>query len=269
MSQDDLLRKLGQVAREEAEGDSWDERWDRLAAGTLSAEEETELRRLADTSEDGRLAYEAFRPLGEEFQARVVQRIAALRSREAESVEVEHLSDRAAAAVVSFPSRWRRVVTGWVAAAAAVAAMIVGIIPPRVPAFMVAELSGGFRTTRGDLTEEPRFAPGDECQAVLQPVTGVRRPSSLRTEAFLLRGAELRPLALEKEVDPSSGAVRVTATLDRDLPPGSWTLWLVVGRKGSLPGPAEVRTFSSAAPVQRRNWVALPKTLQIQPRAPD
>ena len=49
MSEDELLRNLGHVAREQAGRERLflDERWDRLAAGTLSAEEDAELRRLA------------------------------------------------------------------------------------------------------------------------------------------------------------------------------------------------------------------------------
>ena len=74
---DDLLRKLGEMARDEAESERarWDERWDRLAAGTLGAEEEAELRRLAVASPEAGEAYEAFRPLGAEFHAAVAAAI--------------------------------------------------------------------------------------------------------------------------------------------------------------------------------------------------
>src|SRR6185503_16244051 len=76
MSEDVLLRQLGQVARERAAGEpSLDERWDRLAAGTLGAEEEAELRRLAETSDEAGMAYDAFRPLGKAFEAQVVAAI--------------------------------------------------------------------------------------------------------------------------------------------------------------------------------------------------
>src|SRR5215210_8874971 len=79
MSEDRLLRELGHLAKEEegAEKARLDERWDRLAAGTLTTEEEAELLALAETSPEAREAYEAFRPLGPEFQARVVEKIAA------------------------------------------------------------------------------------------------------------------------------------------------------------------------------------------------
>src|SRR5215218_2805744 len=75
MSEDRLLRELGHRAREEEEAAKarFNERWDRLAAGTLTAEEEAELLALAETFPEDREAYEAFRPLGADFQARVVE----------------------------------------------------------------------------------------------------------------------------------------------------------------------------------------------------
>src|SRR5436305_6363036 len=80
---DRLLRELGDLARSEtkAEEARFDERWDRLAAGTLTAEEDAELKALAASSPEAREAYEAFRPLGADFQARVVSAINAERPR--------------------------------------------------------------------------------------------------------------------------------------------------------------------------------------------
>src|SRR5205823_3925220 len=74
---DRLLRELGDLARSEAKAEEarFDERWDRLAAGTLTAEEEAELKTLADSSPEYKEAFEAFRPLGADFQARVVSKI--------------------------------------------------------------------------------------------------------------------------------------------------------------------------------------------------
>src|SRR5947209_19726504 len=82
---DRLLRELGDLARSEteAEQDRFDERWDRLAAGTLTAEEDAELKALAESSPEAREAYEVFRPLGGDFQALVVGKINAERASEA------------------------------------------------------------------------------------------------------------------------------------------------------------------------------------------
>jgi hypothetical protein len=273
---DDLLRELGEMARHEAESERarWDERWDRLAAGTLAAEEEAELRRLALASPEAAEAYEAFRPLGAEFHAAVAAAIAAQAGAAAEpQVAATPAPERVGTAdrggrLLPFPVRrlaaWGTAVG---AATAAMVAMLVRVAP--LPAYSMAELSGGSRTSRGELVEAPRFAPGDRFHTVLTPTTAVRRASSLGTEACLQRGEELRPLEVKSDIDPSGGAVRVSGTLDGELPPGRWTLWLVVGRQGSLPDLAELRTFAADHPTRQRNWVALPKTLLIQPRAPD
>src|SRR5436853_7125100 len=72
-----LLKELGDLARREKEAEKahLDERWDRLAAGTLTAEEGAELKALAASSPEAREAYAAFRPPGADFQARVVSAI--------------------------------------------------------------------------------------------------------------------------------------------------------------------------------------------------
>jgi len=272
---DDLLRKLGEMARDEAESERarWDERWDRLAAGTLGAEEEEELRRLAGASTEAGEAYEAFRPLGAEFHAAVAAAIATQAAEPpAAAVAVTERGGTAepgGGRLLSFPGSVRRL-AAWGAALGAAAAAIVALIGrvPPLPAYTMAELSGGSRTTRGELAEAPRYAPGDRFEAVLQPSTAVRRGASLGTAAFLQRGGELRRLEVETEVD-SSGAVRVSGRLDPELPAGSWTLWLLVGRRGALPDAAALQTFPADSPVRERNWVALPKTLRIEPRPPE
>src|ERR1700704_3282793 len=84
---DRLLRELGDLARSEstAEEARFGDRWDHLAAGTLTAEEEAELKALAESSPEDRETYEAFRPLGADFQARVVSAINAERAKPAEA----------------------------------------------------------------------------------------------------------------------------------------------------------------------------------------
>jgi ferric-dicitrate binding protein FerR (iron transport regulator) len=254
-SQDDgLLGRLGELAREEpgSRPAALDERWERLAAGALSADEEAELRRLAERSEEARAAYEAFRPLGGDFQAGVVR---AIREQKA----------RPAGKVVPFRPAWRRVAS-WGAVAAAAAAVVTMLVrAPPLPSYAIAELAGGASTMRGERADATRLSPGDRFQAILRPETAVRRATALDAEAFLLREGELRRLDVDAEPDPS-GSVRLTGTLDGELPAGGWTLWLVVGRKGALPDSEDLRTFSAGAPVLERNWAALPKTLDIQPR---
>ena len=281
MSEDELLRNLGQVAREQAGRERLflDERWDRLAAGTLSAEEDAELRRLAETSDEARVAYEAFRPLGAAFQGRVVEKIA-----EQRAVGEAPVPRRVIPAPVSLhvvpapvprpeprpePSPFfvRRLRT-WGTSAAAMAATLAALLfgAPQIPIFTVA-LAGGARLTRGEAIEMPTWAPGDPFQAIVSPATAFEHVWPLRARTFLLRDGEVRPVEAHAEVEPS-GVVKVTGTLDRDLPAGTWTLWVVVGRWGTLPGAAKVRTLSAAQPQNHRHWVATPQTLNVRPREP-
>src|SRR5947199_10745972 len=88
MNMDDrLLKDLGDLARREDEDERarLDERWDRLAAGTLTAEEDAELKALAASSPEARETYEAFRPLGADFQARAMSAINSERAERAAS----------------------------------------------------------------------------------------------------------------------------------------------------------------------------------------
>jgi hypothetical protein len=269
MSEDPLLRELGHLAREESDlaRARLDERWDRLAAGTLTAEEEAELRALAAASPEAHEAYEAFRPLGEDFQRRMVDGI---------SSEIEDRAPREEprSRLLSFP-RWPRA-AWWTAAttAAAAAALLLLLRGPGpdtmapLPTY-VAELSGGTQTFRGEEgpSTGPRvYEPGDRFQVVLRPATETPG-KGLEAECFLLRKGDLRPLEARFQVDPG-GAVKIEGSIGRGLPSGDWTLWSVVGREGELPDPTDPRLFATAVEVRERDWVAVPKEIRIHSRSP-
>src|SRR6185436_20249296 len=82
--EDPLLRELGTWARNlaAAEREQLDEKWDRLAAGSLSPEEEAELRAEAEGSAGGAAALAAFQPLGPAAESRIVAQIRAQRTAE-------------------------------------------------------------------------------------------------------------------------------------------------------------------------------------------
>ena len=191
MNEDRLLRELGHLAREEegAEKARLDERWDRLAAGTLTAGEEAELRALAETSSEAREAWEAFRPLGPEFQARVVETIAKERPKGKGRV---------------LPFRPAVRIGGWLTAAAAAAAIVVALLRPDapIPGYQIASVSGGTSEMRG---EQPRdFGPGDRIEVRLRPET--ETGGDLEAQLFLVQGDELRRLEAQTEFFPG-GAV--------------------------------------------------------------
>ncbi|HEX3531769.1 MAG TPA: hypothetical protein VH988_32310 [Thermoanaerobaculia bacterium] len=257
MNDDDRwLRELARVANDEQQAGEarLDGRWDRLSAGDLSAEEEAALRAEAATSEEGRAAYEAFRPLGPEFQARVVQA----------------LRDRSAGRVLPFRRRARQL-GGWLVGVAAAAAVLVlvfrgpGALPP-LPGYTLVP-SGGVQSLRG---ERPNafgtLVPGSTFDLVLQPETAVSGPVEARY--FLERGGELRPWPVPKGAMQSSGdgVLKVHGMVGGAIviPPGDWTLWAVVGRPRSLPDAAALRAHLARGQTRAPDWQALKIDLKTE-----
>ncbi|HKH47392.1 MAG TPA: hypothetical protein VKM72_22270 [Thermoanaerobaculia bacterium] len=267
MSNDLWIRELTQVNREsqEEEHRQLDERWDRLSGGELSPEEEAELRALAASSEEGREAWEAFRPLGPGFHARVVQ---AIREEQGSLPEVEPVKP------LTEPLPFRRrtfTPAGWGAlAAAAAAAVVVLLVRPAAPLPDYSlEVSGSSVVWRGEApeltTNPPVFAPGGRVTVVLSPATGTLG-KGLDAECHLLRGWDQHRLeVLRTEIDPNRGSVKMECSIGHDLPPGTWTLWAIVGR-GRLPTAPDLARLPPGVKIRTRNWVGVPAEIRIQPR---
>lgn len=253
----DPWRELAQVNREKQseERERLGERWDRLSSGELSPEEEAELRALAETSEEAREAHEAFRPLGPEFHARVVQAI------RTQGLAPDPTTAEPPAKLLPFPERAPRI-AGWGAVAAAVAAAVLVLLlrpPATLPDYNPPEVSGGVSTMRGERPEEV-FTPGGRLEVHLRPLTAASRANRFEARSFLAYGQSLLPLARSKP-DPG-GAVKMEGAIPSDIRPGIYTLWAVVGRPGKLPEPSDL--LSAKAPVRQRDWVAVPQEIQIK-----
>src|ERR1700722_4539121 len=76
MNSDPLLRSLARVAGEDAMLENENNRWEALARGELSVEEETEMKRQALADPTVAALYEAFRPLTSDTKARIAERLA-------------------------------------------------------------------------------------------------------------------------------------------------------------------------------------------------
>lgn len=256
MNEDRLLRDLGDLAREQdaEEAARLDERWDRLSGGALSPEEEEELRALAGSSPEAGEAWEAFRPLGPEFQAGVVQ--ALLEARKAEAPPARVLPFRRLAPRVA----------GWGALAASVAAVLVIFLraPAPLPEYSFLSVTGGSSAYRAE-GAEVSFAPGDRLTVVLQPKTIASGKLRLESACFLACEREVRRLEAGSEIEPS-GSIRMRSTIPADIQPGVWTLWAVAGRAGDLPGPEDLRPLSGGE-VRQGDWVALSKEVRIRSRS--
>ncbi len=274
---------MTRAAREEQEAEEarLDERWDRLSAGELSAEEEAELRALAAGSEEGRQAFEAFRPLGPGFQARMVQEIQALQAgaQEAASAAAE-VPDTSAPAPAGRETRgrvlpfWRRrpaQLGGWTAAAAAAAAAVILLVnglgrPPALPMYGALEMAGGIAGWRGEEGPDPLvLAPGSPLKLTLRPDTAVQ--GKLAARCFLERDGELQLWDVPEPVFLKGGLVKIEGTVGRDIQiaPGEWTVWIVVGRPRKLPAAEDLRPhLDQGSAVQARDWIAQSARLRVR-----
>lgn len=274
MTEDRLLNDLGDLARreQEAERAGLDDRWDRLAAGTLTAEEEAELRVLAASSPEAREAYEAFRPLGADFQARVVGAITAAQPQPRKPD----------------PRKWHSLFRSfrrdpgrlevWLGSAAAVAAVLVFLVRglttlPPLPVY-IADLKGGTQDSRGEPVSSsgPKvFVPGSHLTLEVWPQKPVEDP--VEAHGFLAPAAggagEIVPWQPENGFEVAGGAVRLRGTIGQEvrLPPGSWRLWIVVGRPGKIPEEAEILDALRSGRTRQEDWQAVSAELRVADRA--
>jgi hypothetical protein len=274
MNKDRLLSELGDLARQEGEAEKarLDERWDRLAAGTLTAEEEAELKALAESSPEARETYEAFRPLGADFQARMVSAINAERAAPAPQPAPPEPPPR----ILPFRAAVRRIEV-WLGAAAAVVASLFFLV--RGPALPLssgyeASLDGGFKTDRGDEaapSDTPRgFGPGSPFTLNLRPKQPLKDPGEVRPSLYLSSSGgreDLSPLRLEAHFQTAeTGSVFLDATMGKDIriPPGNWILWTVVARPHSLPKVDEIQSRLRPKRLRQGSWHAVCEALKAE-----
>ncbi|HEV7783735.1 MAG TPA: hypothetical protein VGQ28_00275 [Thermoanaerobaculia bacterium] len=274
---DRLLRELGDLARSEtkAEEARFDERWDRLAAGTLTAKEEAELKALAESSPEYQEAFDAFRPLGAEFQARVVSAIQ-FKQAERDAEERQRESQKPPPPVLPFRRVIRRTEV-WVGLAAAVAAGVFFMVwtPAMQPLpEYAASLSGGVQASRGGepglASELQVFVPGSPLSITVTPQTSVQSVEARVFLSSLSRTGDFLPWEPEPVLEiTDQGAVRLQGTLGKDiqLPPGGWRIWIVVGRKGRLPSGKELQAQLRRGRGRHADWQAISSELRVKSRA--
>lgn len=264
-----LLKELGDLARqqEEAERARLDERWDRLAAGTLTVEEEAELKALAESSPEAGEAYTAFQPLGVDFQARVMSKINAQQARE----------EKKTSRVLQFRQIVRRVEVRFGSVAAGLFFLVWWWWPPLIDRGYQAHLEGGFKENRGaeatPADGKQVFGPGSSFNPEIGPTQPLEHPGKVKARAFLSSSAgreDLRPLGLESKFESGeTGSVRLAATIGEDIkvPPGDWIFWTVVARK-NLPEAKEVQTRLWANHPQSDSWETICDTLKQEENPP-
>jgi hypothetical protein len=222
MSEDKLMKKLGQVQRQEASEAGLDDRLERLAQGRLTEAERQELETLALQNPELARAVEAFRPLGDEFHEQTTERLA-------ETLGFRPEKKRARRSIWFFLP-----VPAALAAAVLVLFLFMGGEPQPLPAFHF-EVTGGVRAFRGLQPPEPlKLVPGSTLQIQLRPAKAVEGEIAVST--LLAREEEVIPLSIPVDQAPS-GAVRLRGVVGEDIRfmPGSFNLVVMLARPGEMP----------------------------------
>jgi hypothetical protein len=256
---DRMLRDLGELARHEGEADQarFDERWDRLAAGTLTAEEEAELEALAGSSPEGKEAYEAFRPLGADFQARMVAKVSA---ELAGAPPVEPVEPPAP--VLPFRRAARRVEV-WLGAAAAAAASLFFLWPvPALPPLSAYDADKPLVQSEYRGTGATAAVPGSQVTLKVRPRTAVT--GDLEARGFLsCAGGDLRSWQPQPSWEISKrGIVTLEGRLEKGLQPGDCEIWIVVARRGKLP--KDLQAKLQAGQTGNGDWQAVSTQLEVR-----
>ncbi|MFT3765383.1 MAG: hypothetical protein QM820_07705 [Minicystis sp.] len=254
---DDLLALLGRAGREGLDV-SADRRWDALSGDEISAEDRAALEAIAAQSEEGREAFEAFRPIGAGARAQMTEDVlaslntAATREEQATSparsgeamadvVGAGESAARPANDAAGAPSSRRR----WVgavalatslAAAAAFALIVRWGRPPPLPGYAIT-VTGEHdeRATPAPDGDVVRLGPGARLRIVLRPDHRVEGPIAVR--GFLARANRWTAWDVPATVAPD-GAVLILGAREDLFPgaaPGLCTIALAVGRKDALP----------------------------------
>lgn len=260
MNDEELLKAVGRSARARQ---PLDERWDELAADRLSDAQREKLLEAAAASEDAADAYEAFRPLGAEFQARVVERLMANRpADQAADVTLETPAPMGPK-VVPFRRRTLRF-AGVPLALAASVLLAVGLVmfmrpgaTPALPGYGL-RLEGQVTLMRGEAPPPAAapFAPGNHFRVVLTPEERVE--GDVIARAYVLDGGEPEMLAAAPKIS-SEGAVLIEGEVGRDiqLPAGDSRLLVIVGRESKLPdAPALAARLGASGQEQTADWAA-------------
>lgn len=239
------LRQLASVARQQRDEDVYGP-YDALAAGTLTDAQARKLRSAAQGDEELVRVYEAFRPLGEVFQNRMVQLA------EERLVAADH-HHRPQVSVLEVQARgwWSRKLRKnnalpFLGVAALAAGLMLAVLHPSqpgdkamLPSYSVtvqggAQIMRGTGSAEGGSLHRRRVSPGEVITVLFRPAHAVQ--GRLETAAFLERGGTWQTMAVPVQVDASGSVLfRLEIGHDLQLKPGRASLCFVVGRPGKLP----------------------------------
>ena len=248
-----LLKQLAWLANEEDAGSTAgpSDRWDSLAHGRLSHEEISKLEREAQSSPDARDSFDAFSPLGADFQQRIARHV------KAQAPEATHYGQDG----VQVSPSWGRPLLALAASALLVLGLLWVVWPwskqaRSLPSYSATWPSG----VRSERVEEPTstqsfFEEGSRFDLLLRPKTDVWPVEAV---FFSSQGHGWQPWPVAPEVS-DGGAVRVSGEIGTDLqlPAGSSSLMAAVGRPGRIPSPEEIASLMGTnSEIQTATWAA-------------
>lgn len=244
---DRWFEELVQVAKdEEARArQALDDRWDRLAAGTLDAEQRAALATEAKQSEEGRAAWAAFQPLGPAFQASVVAKIQAQQAGAGQESSAKVLPFRGRVAA------WAG--AGLLAAGLAAFALLRPFLNPALPDYTL-ETNAGNRGGK-------QIVIGQEATIALQPGESSRGQVAVQCVHTATGAAPRFWSGCETHLDRRPDGTRVVnlpPAATAELAPG--TLRVIVGRPGRFPPLGETAERDPAG-----RWQAFSVTVQPPP----
>ncbi len=275
---EDRITRLARRARERlAEGRArYPGHWDELSSGALEPAAAQRLRPAGEDSEDDRAAYEVFRPLDADFQARMVDRLQGLTGSGVQSGDAAEEEPEAGAEPVprptvrSFPAgRWRH--GSQLAIAATLAAMALGLywfVPwdggPPLPRFGLEVDGIAHLRSQGETPPAAVLAAGSRFTVLLSPEDELQ--GTLDARFFAVRDGRWRRFDLELRAAPT-GALRFEGPMQGALvlEPGPWTLVAAVGRLRALPPEAEIRKRHAAGDyAPAGGWQLLEVSLRVE-----
>jgi hypothetical protein len=254
MTDDAFLDELGAAVRDDARAHASDARWQRLTAGTLSAEERAALEReaLEDPAAGEMLAMYA--PLDEAAFARFED---AARSALGPPEATRGERPAARAKVVGPRSGWARRLVFAAAPLAAAAALVLWLRAPSAPLgaydVVVTTADDAMRSTEAPLPGPSRaHQTGRTFELVASPAGG---GGAVEAHAFLERDGAVTPWAPPMQVSPQ-GTVRIAGDTDAlfGTRAGAVTVLLAIGRPGHVPDSAAVVARGEGATGESATW---------------
>ncbi len=225
------------------------------------------LRSLGQHDRDRRTR-DALRPLGDDFQARMVDQIQAQLGADSAAppqtdAPVDNLADNPASNVVPLTRRPKRT---WMAALAASAVAAVGLAfvvgplqssGPDLPQYAL-EFQGG-AVVRGSNDAAP-LQIGDTLTAVVRPTQAFDGTPTLT----VYRRTQTTLVPVDADVQwADSGAARVRVVLTDALPPGPQDWWFVVASSDRAPGREWLE--ATTPPASGSGWQVLQQRFELVP----